>query len=162
MPQQRDLQSLTAVTGPQPRASGLPLCMARSQACPELALALQLETSSLLGAARTSEMPLFGLNGPFIPGFWRTMVSTMRGGSARWVARRLPGGPCSPGRLASASWAQAEESGHCQGTSTCHFAHAIPPAWSVLECHVPSMLVNRGVLTAALFSPSHPTLTHPG
>lgn len=68
-----NLQGLAAVTGPQPQVSGLP----GSQACPELALGLQLETPSLLGAARTSEMPLFGLNGPFIPGFWRTMVLTM-------------------------------------------------------------------------------------
>lgn len=151
----KNLQSLTAVPGPQPQVSGLQPLQAegcRRRACPEAALGLQLEIPSLLGAAGTSELPLFCLNGPFSPGIWRTMAPL-----CKQAVLVLGTTAATKWGLASASWAQAQEPGRChQGTSTCHFAHAVPPAWNVLDGHVPYMVVHLGALASSL--PSAPSL----
>lgn len=102
-----NLQSLTAVPGPQPQVSGLQPLQAegcRRRACPEAALGLPLEIPSLLGAARTSEPPLFCLNGPFSPGIWRTMATL-----CKQAVLVLGTTAATKWGLASASWAQAQD-----------------------------------------------------
>lgn len=125
--------------GWQPRGSGLqPLQGVGAGGCRRPGWfrggpGLQLEIPSLLGAAGTSEQPLFCLNVPFSPGFWRTMDPTVQGGNAILGSTEAPGGPWSPGRLATTTWAQVEEPRCCQGTSTCNSAHAVLSAWNALE-----------------------------
>lgn len=130
--------------GPQPQGSGLQPLQAEGRGRrggPEVALGLSLEIPSPLGAAGTSEPPLFCLNGPFKPGTWRTMASLCK------PAVSILGTAAATKRgLASALWAPARAPGHChQGTSTRHFARAVPPAWNVPECHGPCMLVTSGL-----------------
>lgn len=112
---------------PSAQVSGLQSPQAEGcgrRACPEVALGLPLEIPSLLGAVGTSEPPLFCLNGPFSPGIWRTMAPL-----CRQAVPVLGTSMATKWGLANASWAQAQVPGHChQGTSTCHFAHAVPPA----------------------------------
>ena len=127
----KNLQRLTVVPRRSPRWQGHSPCTAgnaEGQACPRWPWACswrshlclgQLGPLSRLCSASTGHSAQ-GSGGQWSPPCKEAVLVL----GTHWV----PGGSCSPGRLAGTSWAQAEEPGGCQGPAhvTLHMLFLLP------------------------------------